>query len=238
MSNGIRGMVVAGIVLLLAGAIGVLVHGREFDVPPPSSRPTSGNRIHGVVLGDGGKVLPSAPVLLTDRFGGYGAVLARTRADSQGRFSFTAKAGEYGIAVLTDTSKEPAVEDLSEFMTKNPERVATRLGVHPSDRELRIFVMGLRARFRFLDSATRTAIPLKELSVRVFPLGGGPGSEDAVGQSATHDPPETGDIWIDVRRTGTYACETTVPGYEAEHPKTVEIGEERESVVEVLLRAK
>ena len=193
-----------------------------------------GKSIRGVVLGDDGQAIDGALVVLSAGLG-HGEFVAKSRTDGQGRFSFSVEDGMFSVSVHQGVGREIADDELA-FLALSDDGAATRERLRPGPEEIRIFLGGLRVRFRFVDAATREPVDLTRARVELYPVGGSTDSEDAWSTGSRHDPPKPIEIRITTRKPGTYEFRASAEGFEIEHPPTVLVSDEREAVVDVLLR--
>ncbi|HEU4394762.1 MAG TPA: carboxypeptidase-like regulatory domain-containing protein [Planctomycetota bacterium] len=195
-----------------------------------------GKSLRGVVLGDDGAAVAGALVVLTAGLG-HGEPVATARTDGQGRFSFGLEDGMFCLSVHVGAAAEAATadEDVG-FLVHTDENAVTRDRLRPGPEEVRIFLGGLRARFRFVDAATKEPAKLRNARVALYPVGGSSGSEDAWTTGNGSDEPKPLEIVITTRKPGTYEFRASAEGHEVEHPPTVLVTLEREAVVDVLVR--
>ena len=195
-----------------------------------------GKSLRGVVLGEDGAAVAGALVVLTAGLG-PGEPVATARTDGQGRFSFSVEDGMFCLSVHVGAAAETAAadEDVG-FLVHTDENAVTRDRLRPGPEEMRIFLGGLRARFRFVDAATREPVKLRKARVALHPVGGSSGSEDAWSNGTGSNEPQPLEIVITTRKPGTYEFQASAEGHEVEHPPTVLVTLEREAVVDVLVR--
>jgi RNA polymerase sigma-70 factor (ECF subfamily) len=205
--------------------------------------------LSGTVLLEGGSAARGALVLLVPGKLAGDTILAYVATDEEGRFSFQVadnRSGdqfrvyvlpgeaENGVPVLDMAKGRMNARFVADAQTRGYTRGPIVLGGAP----LRIVLGGLRVRFRFLDAETGVAEKLKIFKATVHARGTEWTPEKGYQAGIKADTANEYSPCIDVLKPGIFCPEVEVDGYSCEFPESVEVTEEKETVVEVRLRKK